>query len=225
MRRPRCFVSFGSWLALAVPVMLAPAFSTSAKSAEAGVSIYGISLKEPLAIPECDEGVTPLRPPELGGKLPTKMCFASWENILDQPPPQDEFRDHFVFFGPVKPAIADYIGFNVVTLGGMVQAVNVSTGGLTVQQEVLTQLVAKFGQPNSVTQEEITNRGNEAELVTHAVWLKTLGTDLVYVSFIGATNNSPDRGMIIAQTNAAFERAHTQSESTRKLLESREPKL
>lgn len=180
-------------IAIAATLATAPAFA-------ADVTLFGITLGRPLNLPDC-----PLN--TQGGvddEAVTKLCARAW-------PESGPARTYDI--GIPASARPDYLASRqiaVEVMDGTVQWIDIITNGAQNQAKVLSQLIDKFGKPNSFAQQPWSNSLGAKLSALKARW--TFGDQAVELDGFGLSGKL-DRGVAQAYTKKWIDLQTTASKS------------
>jgi hypothetical protein len=185
---------------LALALALMPA---GISAAERQISLYGIELGKPFALPEC-----PLEDQK-------DMCFQRrGGTAYDVAVPIDRGeRTVTVYFASGElPSITANRFFMVMLSNGIVEEISIGTKGVSAGDVALGQLTAKFGAPGSLTKNVMQNGYGATYAKVNALW--HIGG--YWLSYDSAVERA-DQGIILALTEKEFAKIKAQS--------AKEPKL
>jgi hypothetical protein len=112
-------------------------------AAAADRDVFGLTLGEPLSLPECAKTG---QPPQYES-LPQALCF-QWAGAPSATPGDDEVRVHFPF--GKGPAVVKSGVLRVRRIGGRIEAVAFETSGLSGRKEAHELLERKYGKATEV---------------------------------------------------------------------------
>jgi hypothetical protein len=150
-----------AFVPMAAAILLSIAGPMSAASPS--VSFYGVALGEPLALEEC--------PPAEAGAA-SRMCYRKSSDFL---PPTDasKMRNIAIIFpaGQVPAPIKGDMFYGLVA-NGRVEELFVFTRGVSVQPEMIDQLLQKFGAPDSRDIKAVQNGFGAKFEVASLIWVR-----------------------------------------------------
>jgi hypothetical protein len=172
---------------------------TSAQTRIGAQSVFGFSLGEKLAMPECPFDtqnkfyVDDSRVAAFEGKALSKTtCFEHWDNALAGQPAGTE-RVGIKFPEGESPSIA--AGVSALLIDGRLESVSIDTAGLSNQDQVMAALKQKYGAPTSTNETKKQNSFGAVFNSHFAVWKFANLT----VVFKGTTSHI-DSGLVNIET-------------------------
>ena len=165
--------------------------------------IVGIELGAPLTVPECKK-TSELGFPSYASTGVTYPCFRDYTELVTHPtvrtkpdlPRGPEHNTTFqVELGPsaVPPGVSDTA--SILMIDGVPRQVALSTSGVSVQQDILALLTAKYGKPSSLDIDHLQNAmGAQYESIKASWQLATMR-----VIFSGMVSRA-DGGVILVTT-------------------------
>jgi hypothetical protein len=184
--RAALFVLVGLLLASAKPV----------PTAQPRPSLFGIALGAHLdGMPEC-----PHPNGLVAGVSVDLVKVICWHNPRARSVPSDG-TVYIVFPFAQTPSFVAREGVSITLRGGVVEKIVVNTKGLSVQDELLRMLMAKFGRPSSNAPRTVQTAIGGHLTIIEAEWLRPLNDHLI---FAGAYN-TVDTGAIVAITDHAWQ--------------------
>ncbi len=169
------------------------------------MSLYGVVLGSPFALPECADA-----------QRHEAMCYEHVYGSISELLPTEPHTFIVHFPDGKRPSISKYGSFSVKTIGGIVAQISITTKGLEVQQEVIDQLTQKFGRVQRADKKTAQNSFGAKFNYVEAAW--SIGSSTVLFSGMAKV---VDEGTLFAMT--AKYGAYLAAEDKRKRQS--EPKL
>ena len=187
--------------------MLFVACTAASSAAQAEVTMAGISIGKPLALPECKS---------LPTNGPSKRYEALVEFACMEQPVLGALYTWVNIPFSAKPAVLKSTKISVLIVNGLVQGLGFTTVGVNLQSLVLQDLTAKFGIPISNDTFPIRGRASIEVAATYAKWAQD-DTTITYIAAL----TSLDYGILEARS--ATGKAH--EERVKATEKTAEPKL
>jgi hypothetical protein len=175
----------------------------TAFAGDAPISLYGITVGEPLSIQSCGTGRE-------------TICWTAVSDSLAKITPPGTTMRQVNFGSASQPRISRYPFFQLMLIDGVVEDITVFTKGVDVQDEALSQLIEKFGKPSDQQVRTVQNRMGARFDYVVASW-RAADVTVTYTGFSGTLDN----GRISVTSPKALEKIAQASRSRRAV----EPKL
>jgi hypothetical protein len=185
---------------LALILTLLPAAAMSAD-----MTVFGLKLGEPLALPECHWNDS-LR---VYGPATNGPCMTYGRYTDRRDPASSERRIEFPYSQRPSLSARSYVIGTVIN--GKLEAVTVPTRGINAIRPTMEALQAKYGEPTSVRTYPVRNRAGAQFESANATW-EFADLSVVYLGSVGVLDAGE---IVIATPTGIAERERQHKESTR----------
>lgn len=177
--------------------LLAAAFASTSAIPSAGpaptMAVMGLDLGSTLTISECPYKKQLRRlayESEYSSTNTLRPCFQVREGYLDNPgqPITTGTRKVRILLGDAAPRGVDWSRIEGTVIEGKLEALFVPTSGASSQEELLAQLLQKYGRPFDLTRETVQTRMGASYEAAYATW-KFDNLLVIFTGMAGSISN------------------------------------